>query len=528
MIKRSALNEFGDYAVWVGILLMAASLPLSLFGLSLGQFIIIGGWILGGNLKNKIKQAFSQPAFWILTGVYFWVIFGLWNTTNTHFALDSLRIKIPLLLMPFFFSSIQKFTLRQYRIVLAFLVAATFISTVISFIIYLGWTKVQVHNIRDIVVFLSHIRLALLVCFSIIVCLWFINDFKKYQHKFYLFLLIGWFIFFIVLLESLTGLFILSALGLLYIIYKLFKNDTSIYFRLISMAIIVLVFVFSNKLYQYVFVDSIKIVKIDFNKIPKKTKYGNFYVTDTTRQDTENGTLVWLNVCEIEMDSVWHLRTEKTIYDKDITGYEIKYALSRFLASKNLTCDAEGVNRLTIEDISAIQKGVSNINDLHGNMISKRIRELAWEYRIYYFSKNPSAHSFTMRLEFWKVGWFILKNNFIAGVGTGDLQDEYNKAYEDFGSKLDTKWRLACHNEYLRIAVLYGLPGLIYFIFSLFYPFLRLNKKQDILYSSFLFIALCSMLTEDTLETQTGVTFFAFLNAFLLFHWQDKKNPCVD
>ena len=523
MIKRSAINEFGDYAVWVGILLMAASLPLSLFGLSLGQIIIAAGWILGGNLKSKIIKAIQHPVVWILWGIYFWVIIGLWNTTNFHFALDSLRIKAPLFLMPLFFSSIQKFTRRQYRIVLAFLVVATFISTLISFIIYLGWTKVQVHDIRDIVIFLSHIRLALLVCFSIITCIWFISNLKNHLHKLYLYILIIWFVYFLVLLESLTGLFIISAMVLFFSIYQLFKKRAKIYFRVLGITVIAVIFISSYQLYQYIFVNAIKVVKVDYNNLPKITKRGHPYYSDSTRQDTENGKLVWVNICWVEMDSVWQKRTGTKIYDIDVTGHETQYALARFLTSKNLTCDADGVSSLNDNEITAIKRGVANVKDLDGNMLSKRIRNLAWEYRIYYFSQNPSAHSFTMRIEFWKTSLYIFKQHFLTGVGTGDLQDEFDLAYDKLGSKLDKDWRLASHNEYLRTAVLYGLPGLLYFIFALFYPFIKYRKQLDVLYTAFLFIALCSMLTEDTLETQTGVTFFAFLNAFLLFQRIENK-----
>ncbi len=517
MIKRSALNEIGDYAVWVGMLLMASSLPLSLFGLSLGQFIIAGGWLVGGNIKAKFKKAFGDPVVWVLWGVYFWVVIGLWNTTNIHFALDSLRIKAPLLLMPLFFSSIQQFTLRQFRILLAFLVSATLVSTIISFIIYLRFTNVKVHDIRDIVIFLSHIRLALLVCFSVISCLWFIHHFTNYLHKFIGYLIVIWFVYFLVLLESLTGIFILSATAVLYIVYQIFKRKTLIVVRALGIIFVVFMFSSAYKMIQYVFIDSIKVITVDPSKLLKKTKRDSDYVSFTSRQDAENGNLVWINICEFEMDSVWHQRTGKSIYAFDVSGHEIQYPLMRFLASKNLNKDAEGVSRLSETEIHAIEKGIANVNDLTGNMISKRIRDLAWEYRIYHFTQNPSEHSFTMRLEFWKTGWYIFKQHLFAGVGTGDIQDEYNKAYINLGSKLNKEWRLASHNEYLRTAILYGIPGLIFFVVSLFYPLIKRKKSNDILYLAFLFIALCSMLTEDTLETQTGVTFFAFLNALLLF-----------
>jgi hypothetical protein len=44
----------------------------------------------------------------------------------------------------------------------------------------------------------------------------------------------------------------------------------------------------------------------------------------------------------------------------------------------------------------------------------------------------------------------------------------------------------------------------------------------DYFYYVFLIIALSSMLTEDTLETQAGVTYFALFNSLLLL--QGEKN----
>jgi len=42
-------------------------------------------------------------------------------------------------------------------------------------------------------------------------------------------------------------------------------------------------------------------------------------------------------------------------------------------------------------------------------------------------------------------------------------------------------------------------------------------------YLSFFIIAVISFLTEDTLETQAGVTFFAFFNSFFLLGIAQSK-----
>ena len=119
-------------------------------------------------------------------------------------------------------------------------------------------------------------------------------------------------------------------------------------------------------------------------------------------------------------------------------------------------------------------------------------------------------------MEFWKTAKFIFRKHPLTGVGTGDINEEFTSAYKELHTKLDDKDRLRSHNQYISFAVTFGIFGLFYLVFGLLYPFFTLNMRESYLYSAFLFIAVFSMLSEDTLETQAGVTFFAFLNCFLL------------
>jgi O-antigen ligase len=154
-----------------------------------------------------------------------------------------------------------------------------------------------------------------------------------------------------------------------------------------------------------------------------------------------------------------------------------------------------------------------------------RLHEIAWEIDVYKKTGNPNGHSLTQRFEYWKTATRIIKNNLLFGVGTGDLglafQEEYNKS----NSVLEQRWRLRSHNQYLSIAVGMGIIGLLWFLLTLFYPMFKLNMQSNFLYLSFFVIAIVSFLTEDTLETQAGVTFFAAFNSYFLFlQPQQKKN----
>ena len=68
-----------------------------------------------------------------------------------------------------------------------------------------------------------------------------------------------------------------------------------------------------------------------------------------------------------------------------------------------------------------------------------------------------------------------------------------------------------------------GVILLICFLFTLVYPFLENKNSHTILYQIFFIIIFFSLFTEDTLETQVGITLYAFFNSFLLFIFDNNK-----
>jgi O-antigen ligase len=149
-----------------------------------------------------------------------------------------------------------------------------------------------------------------------------------------------------------------------------------------------------------------------------------------------------------------------------------------------------------------------------------RIKNLAWEYRQYYYNGDVSGQSFTQRLEYWSTGLKILNNNWIVGVGTGDVDIAFKEQYQKDKSKLEEKWRLRAHNQYITLGITFGILGVLLLITILFYPMLSNYKSAGFIFSSFILIAAVSMLSEDTLESQAGITFFSFL--YCLF-WRERS-----
>ena len=97
------------------------------------------------------------------------------------------------------------------------------------------------------------------------------------------------------------------------------------------------------------------------------------------------------------------------------------------------------------------------------------------------------------------------------------MQVAFNNYYADSDTQLKEHVRLRAHNQYATFFITFGLVGFIIAMTGLFGPVFIMHKWRDYLFILFFLIALLSMLNEDTLETQTGVSFFMYFYALLLF-----------
>jgi len=102
------------------------------------------------------------------------------------------------------------------------------------------------------------------------------------------------------------------------------------------------------------------------------------------------------------------------------------------------------------------------------------------------------------------------------------MNEAFQQQYEKMKSKLapDQRWR--SHNQFLSLFVGFGILGLLWFLFAILYPPIVLGKFRDYFFLVFFIIAMLSMMPEDTIESQLGVTFFAFFYAFFLFGRKEK------
>ncbi len=508
-----------NFLLFTGLLLLVIGLPLSLFLTSLAQFFIIGSFFIEGSVSNKLKKFLSNRTAVFITIIWLLHLIGLAWSTDLNEGIKDLRIKLPLLILPLVLAGSEPLNKNQFKWILNVFIASVLIGSLVSMAVYTGIIKREIQDIRDIFIFnISHIRFALFVCLSIFILIKNINSSfreKKFVSLFLQAALSMWFAFFLVFIESITGLIIVLITGLVHLIIAGYRSSGKWTRIFVLIALIIISLFLGSEIRSILKEYNVKREYVVDTSV--KTKKGNLYTFQKDEILYENGYPIWDYVCDEELRRDWNSLSSIPYDSLDERGQSIRFTLIRFLSSKGLRKDAEGLATLTSEEIKSVEKGIANVK--YQNLSDARIRllQIIWEFDQYGRGENPGGHSVTQRFEFWKAALGIISIHPLIGVGTGDMPDAYREEYERINSPLDLKYRLRAHNQYLAIAVGLGLPVLAYFIFVLLYCFFKSAYWKDFLFLSVWIIATLSMLTEDTLETQSGVTFVALFLCLFLF-----------
>lgn len=500
-----------------GLAVMVIGLPLSMFLMSVSQMIMLGAWLLRGDYKLRSKKFISNKVALSFAVIYLLHVVGLFWTTDFNYALRDLRIKGPLLIIAFVFSTMDVLNKKTYVVILKLFVLAVFTSTIISTGVWLGFTHKPINDIRQISVFISHIRLALLICLAVYACAYFVysKEISFWQRIFSAGLII-WFIIFLIILEAATGIIILGFTSFIILTYFFLKKKIYWAFALLlsgSAAMLFYVGSTTKKMY-----DSFNVaLPVNIDTLPEFTSRGNAYEHLYDTRFLENGNCTSIYLCWVELRSAWNKRSKVDFDGPDEKGNKLIFTLVRYMSSKGLTKDYDGIMALTATDIMYIEKGIPSVNRWQYGKVAGRIYELVWEYNNYRNTGNASSSSFMQRFEFWKASVNVIKENIWTGVGTGDNQIALNEYYEISNSKLEKENWLRSHNQFLAIGVSFGIIGLLIFLLCLLYPCYGQFHIKNYFYITFFITCIISMFTEDTLETQAGLTFFIFFSSFYLF-----------
>ncbi len=472
MLKRFFGTNYSDAVHAVVLAMFTIGIVCSKALLSIGILLGLLNLLLEFNYKVLFNSLRSNRLFLLIAGLFFLHLLGMFWTENLLEGWDDVRMKTSLITIPLIvFAKPALIGMYRDRLLNLLLITLLLISSINTLTYFQFFGDRYYGDLRELSLFGSHIRFGILVAFGVAIAIYFGSRKCGSWSKVY------W-----------IAAFLLVA-------YTIFSQ---VFSGLLSVLIVLLlcgIFAFYKKKYNWVGIGLVTIglfsglAVIYYLSIPP------------------SATNLPINMGELEIE--WKHHSTYNFQGIDRKKQPIKYTLIRYLHSKNLPANRLGINKLQASDFKEIENGTADIHEKKPGFIG-RLNEMRYQIHV---ANNPNGSTLLQRLEFWKTGWQIAQKNFIFGVGTGDIKQAFQDEYQSDNSLLLAENRLEAHNTYLTFFITFGIGGVFYFLYVLFafaHNQLQTNQLLGIIFISLLAV---SFLTEDTLETQMGISIFSYLYA---------------
>lgn len=483
-----------------GLFISVASLAWSPFGTSVGMGFIALSWCIA-LCTRQLTTPTNQFLLGSMLGLFAWHVAGLVWTENIPEGLATLKIKLPLFIVPLSLLTVKwNSKIWLERILQAFVLSLFFAAIaglLHGFYQTQSGVSLQPHQWSP---FISHIRMGILLALG-----WGgVLVYREDQHRFKL-----------LVYALVAGVYIWQTQSVTGAVMLILTSVLSFHKRWrLTVATLCLA---SVCVFLWILTPGPPLANL-----PTHTEWGSPYTHHLDKVLEENGNKVWCYLAWDEMRPEWNLKSKMDFDSKDLKGQDVKYTLMRYLTSMGVPKDGLSVKNLSLEDVIAIEAGNTSINQEISSGLALRLDELKFEAGNFIDGGNPSGNSVTQRWEYFKVGLYIAKTNLLVGVGTGDLPDAFNSAYKQLETRLSPQFRHRTHNQFLAWLISGGVLALFLFIATFFFSWNKYNStKLRKLGRIAWWVTAISCLSEDTFETQAGITFAVL--AIVLFSLYDKR-----
>ncbi len=128
-------------------------------------------------------------------------------------------------------------------------------------------------------------------------------------------------------------------------------------------------------------------------------------------------------------------------------------------------------------------------------------------------------NSTTIRMGLFKNSVNVFKDNFLTGVGTGDVIHESVKKLDRSHLNYLAKRFTGAHNQYLQTAMSLGIFGLLLLVFCIIFPLKDYLKSKYYFGICFVIIVLINALG-DTVLRASSLYFFSFFGCFIYVNFK--------
>lgn len=500
------------YIQLVAMMGIAAGLPFSKIPLSIGTMLLGLNVILLWDWKKVWKNWTSNRWIWLLFLYFIMEICSVLWSSDKHEAWNMIRRELTLYAIPLAVIAIPLTQFKHYKWVVLSFLTAVFLTSFINVGTYFHWWGSKVYDdIRSLSLFVSHLRYAMMIVLALVFCAaWWI---RRFPYRWVAVLLAAWFVYYTIISQIGMGVFTLSGIVLMMFWFKV-KSIRTRWIKRTFIAVFgacilfVAVFVYIN---LQPIPHKIEVKPEDY---VKKTVNGNQYTFDVLPKiNWENGYPVQAFIADEELEKEWS-KVSGVNYDTgvDLKGNPVRNILWRYMTSKGLRKDSLDFQKMSKQDIRNVELGFASVEMAKGG-ISAQLYRMRSQLKD---AEDPNGKSLLEKIESLKAGITILKSHPLIGVGIGDMKPAFAEAYKSNHSKLTPENQHLTHNQFLTTWIAAGIICFIAFIALWFIQLavaLRINAFE---WTGFLVITMLSFLIEDTLQTQTGVSFVAFFFAFFI------------
>ncbi|GDX53427.1 hypothetical protein LBMAG27_24740 [Bacteroidota bacterium] len=127
---------------------------------------------------------------------------------------------------------------------------------------------------------------------------------------------------------------------------------------------------------------------------------------------------------------------------------------------------------------------------------------------------NTNEESTALRITAIKTTTELIKNNWLLGVGTGDVWGDLRRYYFVEVKPACLKEKVIPHNQYLNSFAKFGVTGILSLLTLLFFPVIKSWRHKYWAALFFMILIILNCFVEDVFEVQNGVVFTSFFYSY--------------
>jgi len=518
-------KSFHEAVYFAGLCLFAISLPASRYFLTVSEIVLAANWLAEGQFRSRFGKLRSDGPALAFMLIYAVNIIGLLWSHDTGYAFKSdLVHKAPTFFLPLILATTPVPDRKRIRALLFLFIASVL---VVSFIGFFGRLIRSDLNFRDASPYIPGVYMGMMLIVAAFQLPLLVRQMTAGKWQLALSLAVsGWLIFFVFYLRAMSSIASLAAI-LIFVVIVLTVKVKGLVFKISLPAILVIVAIIALWPLAGIYKQTHAETAVDLGNLPAYTARGNPYVNDTVSIITENGNRVYIFLCDKELREAWNARSSLDFDGRDLMGQELKATLYRYMSSKGLRKDGDGLAGLTDKDIHAIEKGIPNYLNVDRPGIYVRAYEEIMSLSIYNQSlhRETSWGSLTKRIELWRAAIVSFKKHPLLGWGTGGILKAMDYGLGERGSSL-SGLNLKPHNQYLYLLLTLGLAGLVVTACLYGYFAVRTGALRSFMFVLVLIMFLVNFIGNNSLETQPGQDLFVFVSlVYAWFYPSLKKGP---